>query len=152
VANFYSDQFTRVRAGRRVQANEDRGIIQALHWNFASLAASNIGDVFVCGIIPKGSRVVGGLECHSAMGGTATGAYGTHTIASDGVTYGAVDSAARFLAATSHVAAGSNPLANTIALAYGFETTVDVFLAITNAASAFATAGQLTGYLQYIRK
>ena len=56
MANFYSDQFTRVRAGRRVQANEDRGIIQALHWNFASLAASNIGDVFVCGIIPKGSR------------------------------------------------------------------------------------------------
>lgn len=155
MATVYSDQFTKVRNGRRLQPNEDRGLIQSMFWNFASLPAGNIADVLVCGILPKGARVVGGLECHSALtsgGATATASVGTYLIASDGITLGAADSAARFLAATSVEAAGSTVLANTIALGFGFEATLDLFVVVVNSVEAFATAGQVIGRLDYIKK
>jgi hypothetical protein len=151
VATVYSDQLTSIRSNRRVKPNEaGGGRLMPIFWNFASLPAGNIADVLVCGIIPKGARVLYGLECHSALSsgaGTATGSYGTYLIGSDGVTLGAVDSAARFLAASSFEAAGSTVLANTIALGHGFEATADVFLVCVNSVEAFATAGQVTGFL-----
>src|SRR5262245_48099746 len=147
MATFYSDGFTKIRSGRRLQANEAGGKARVLTWDFASLAASTLGDLFVCGLIKARERVILGRESHSAMGGSATGAYGTYAVASDGVSIGAVDSAGRFLAAITHVAAGTNLLADTIAQNVLFEAPTDLFLVITNAGSAMATAGRLTGFL-----
>lgn len=151
MATVYSDGFALARSGRKAAPSVDGSRGQVLRWDFASLPAGNIGDILVCGILRKGSVVLDGFEFHSAMGGTATGAYGTYAIGPDGQSLGAVITVAKFLAATSHVAAGQNALVGTLALGALVEETADVFLCITNAASAFATAGRLAGFLRYLR-
>jgi hypothetical protein len=153
MATVYSTQFTRVRGGRKAEPSHSAGVQQVLSWDFV-LPAGNIADVLVCGILLKGSRVLGGMENHGALtsgGATATGSYGTYLIASDGITLGAADSAARFLAATSFEAAGNTALATTTALGYGFIATVDVFVVCVNSVEAFATAGVVSGHLTYVK-
>jgi hypothetical protein len=151
MATLYSDGITIARLGRRTQPNQQRGKSDTLAWIFASLPAGNIGDLLVCAKLFKGDRVISGREQHSAMGGTATGAYGTYAVAADGITLGAVDSGARFLAATSHVAAGTTVIADTIALGAMFEAPTDLYVVCTNAASAFATAGVIQGHIVVLR-
>lgn len=153
-ATVYSDDWTKVRAGRRASPNTSGQSARTIFWNFASLPAGNIADVLVCGKIYKHDRIIGGLECHTALssgGGTATGSYGTYAVLADSLSLGAVDSAAKFLAATSFEAAGSNAIANTIALAFGYEATADFFLVCVNSVEAFATAGQVSGYMNVLR-
>ena len=148
MANFFSDEFTRIRAGRNLQANEMQGKVRVLKWNFASLAASGIGDTFVCGKIRKNERVLQGREFHSAMGGTATGAYSTFAVGADGVSLGAIITAGKYLAAITFVAAGQNEIASTLAQnALVEESAADVLLVCVNASTAFATAGRIAGYL-----
>jgi len=148
MATLYSDGFTKIRAGRNLNANEVSGKARILMWNFASLPAGNIADVLVCGIIRKNERVIQGREFHSAMGGSATGAYSTYAILSDGVSLGAVITAGKYLAAVTFVAAGQNEIANTLAVnALTEESAASVFLCCVNASSAFATAGQIAGYV-----
>lgn len=154
MATVYSDDWTKVRAGRRVGPNVMTGNMGYLYWDFASLPAGNIGDVLVCGKIYKGDRVIGGRECHGALssaGGTATGSYGTYAVLSDGVSLGAVDDADEFLAATDFEAAGANVLAPTIALSFGYVAASDLFLVCVNSVEAFATAGRVTGVLNLAR-
>ena len=155
MATLFSDQLTKVRAGRNLKANEWEGKLRIFMWNFASLPAGNIGDVLVCARIPKDFRAVQGREFHSAMGGTATGAYSTFAIANDGIGLGAIITAGKYLAAITFVAAGQNEIASTLAQnALAEESAVpvtgltgDVYLCCVNASTAFATAGQVTGYL-----
>jgi hypothetical protein len=155
MATVYSDQLVRVRAGRNLKSNEQAGKVRPIVWNFASLPAGNIGDILVCGRIRKDERVIQGREFHSAMGGSATGAYSTFTIASDGIGLGAIITAGKYLAAITFVAAGQNELASTIAqnalaeesAAAVVGNTGDVYLCCVNASSAFATAGVIQGYL-----
>jgi hypothetical protein len=156
MATVYSDGFTKIRAGRNLKANELEGKLRVFQWNFAALPAGNIGDVLVCCRLPKDLRVLFGTEFHSAMGGTATGAYSTFALGADGVSLGAIITAGKYLAATSFVAAGNTALASTLALSAMVEegvtptvigSQVDVLLCCVNAASAFATAGQITGFL-----
>ena len=158
MATIYSDQLTRVRSGRNLKANEMAGKTRVINWDFASLPAGNIGDVLVCGRIRAYERVIQGREFHSAMGGSATGAYSTYAIGVDGMTLGAVITANKYLSAITFVAAGQNELASTLAqnalveevntgVATGSGLTPDVFLCCVNAGSAFATAGRITGYL-----
>jgi hypothetical protein len=153
-ATVYSDAFTIVRAGRKVAPNIFGGSLRTLFWNFASLPAGNVADVLVCGKLYKGDRVLGGNECHGALtsgGSTATGSYGTYAVLADGISLGAVVTAAKFLAASSMEAAGNNALAPTIALGFGYEATDDLFLVAVNSVEAFATAGQVTGHLLITR-
>lgn len=148
MATLYSDEFTKIRAGRRIQANQRGGKYRVLEWDFASLPAGNVGDVLVCGKIRKHERVLGGREAHSALSsgaGTATGSYGTYAILDDGLSLGAVDDVDRFLIATSLEAAGGTFLADTIAHFINWEATADFFLCLTNSGEAFATAGRVTG-------
>ena len=163
MATVYSDYLTRNRAGRLVAANLSAGKVRIETWDFASLPAGNIGDVLVCFKLYRDERLVYGKEFHTAMGGTATGAYGTYFVGTDGVSLGAVDSAARFLAATSFVAAGQTLLADLQALGIGigggaggvlFDSGLagtDLFVTCLNAASAFATAGRITGWALVVR-
>jgi hypothetical protein len=149
MATVYSDEFTKVRAGRRLQANETQGKFRILKWDFASLPAGNIGDVLVCGIIHARERVVLGRLFFTAQGGTSTAAVGNYAIASDGLTLGAVIASGKYLAAASTVNAstvGLEMVDTTVALAMP-EETADVFICITNAGSAFATAGRINGFL-----
>lgn len=148
----YSDGWTKVRAGRKVGPNEMGGSLRHIFWNFASLPAGATADILVCGKIYKGDRVLGGAECHSALDSTevaATGAYGTYAVLADGLSLGAVITAAKFLAATDWDAANTVlvPLAPTILLGYGFEATADVFLCVTNSVGKFVAAGQITGHM-----
>src|SRR6266850_49124 len=155
MATVFSDQLTRVRAGRNLKSNEWQGKMRVLFWNFASLPAGNVGDVLVCGRIRKDERVIQGREFHSAQGGSATGAYSTFAIAADGIGLGAIITAGKYLAAITFVAAGQNEIASTLAqnaLAEESATpatglTGDVYLCCVNASSAFATAGNITGYM-----
>src|SRR6266571_215113 len=105
MATFFSDEFTRFRAGRNYRSNELQGKLRVLKWDFASLAASTLADIFMCGIIRKDERVLFGREFHSAMGGTATGAYSTFALSADRTNIGAIITAGKYLAATSFVAA-----------------------------------------------
>ena len=153
-ATLYGDEFTIVRAGRRVAPNVFGGKPRLLKWDFASLPAGAIADVLVCGKIYKGDRVISGREAHSALtsgAGVATGAYGTYLVLADGLSLGAVDDVDRFLVATSFEAAGSTVLADTIAHFTNFEATVDLLLCCTNTVEAFATAGRVTGHLLVVR-
>ena len=150
MATVYSDGFTKVRAGRLIQSNETRGKVRTLNWDFASLPAGNIADVLVCGILPKGARVLQGREFHSAMGGSATGAYGVYAIDTDGLSLGTVVDDDKFLTATSFVAAGQTDIANTLALFAISEQAADYFVTVLNASSAFATAGRIAGWLNFI--
>ena len=100
MATVYSDQFTKIRNSRLLQSNEADGKVRTLRWDFASLPAGNIGDILVCGRLPKGARVLLGREAHSALtsgGGTATGAYGIYACAgATGLDLGAVIDVDRF--------------------------------------------------------
>jgi hypothetical protein len=158
MATVYSDQLTRQRLGRNLKANEWAGKVRPVVWTFASLPAGNIGDVLVCGRIRNGERVMQGREFHSAMGGTATGAYSTYAIGVDGNSLGAVITAGKYLAAITFVSAGQNEIVSTIAQnalveegntsnPVGSGLTNDVFLCCVNAGSAFATAGVVQGYV-----
>ena len=148
MATFFSDEFTRFRAGRNYRSNELQGKLRVLKWDFASLAASTLADIFMCGIIRKDERVLFGREFHSAMGGTATGAYSTFALSADRTNIGAIITAGKYLAATSFVAAGQTDLANTLTLnALAEETSADVALCCVNAGSAMATAGRIAGFL-----
>lgn len=149
MATVYSDELVNLRAGRRQQANVFSGKARVIKWNFASLAAGNVGDVLVCGKIRKNDRVVFGREAHSALtsgGSTATGAYGIYAVTTNG-DLGAVVTVDKFLVATSFEAAGGNLLADTIAHNIGFEADADYFLCCTNSVEAFATAGRVTGVM-----
>ncbi len=150
MATLYSDAITNWRAGRRQQPNVFHGKTRVIYWDFASLPAGNVGDVLVCGKIRKGERAIIGREAHSALtsgGSTATGSYGTYSVAADGQSLGAVDDADRFLVASSFEAAGGNFLADTIAHFHGYEATADFWLCCVNSVEAFATAGRVTGSL-----
>jgi hypothetical protein len=148
MATLFSDELTRLRAGRNYRSNEMSGKARILKWDFASLPAGNIADVLCCGIIRKDERVVQGREFHSAMGGTATGAYSTYALSGDKTNIGAVITAGKYLAAITFVAAGQNEIASTLAQnALVEESVADVMLCCVNAGSAFATAGRIAGYL-----
>lgn len=163
MATVYSDNLARTRAGRNNPANFQAGKVRIQVWDFASLPVGNIGDVLVCFKLEKDERLILGREFHSALGGTATGAYGTYLVGTDGVTLGAVDDIDRFLAATTHVAAGQNNIADLQALGIGINSTavaqgvlydnqsVDVLVCCTNAGSAFATAGRITGWALVVK-
>lgn len=165
MATLYSDQVTRTRAGRNLPANLDAGKCRIAVWDFASLPAGNVGDVLTCFKLYKDERFIFGKEFHSAQGGSATGAYGTYVASADGQSLGAVDLVGRFLAAITFVAAGQNDLGSTQALGIGIGgaaggvlfdapgsaspgtgTGQDFWVACTNASSAFATSGRITGY------
>lgn len=147
MATLFSDGWTKIRAGRNLQSHEWYGKARVVQWNFASLPAGNIGDVLVCAKLRANERVLQGREFHSAMGGTATGAYSTFAVSQDGLGIGAIITAGKYLAAVTFVAAGQNEIASTLAQnAMAVETT-DVFVCCVNASTAFATAGQITGYL-----
>lgn len=154
LATVYSDAWTKVRAGRHVDPQDHRGKARVASWDFASLPAGNIADVLVCAKLYKGDKCFGGREAHGALssaGGTATGSYGTYAVLTDGLSLGAADSAARFLAATDFDAAGTNVIGSTIALGYSFEATTDLFLVCVNSVEAFATAGRVAGHMLIVR-
>ena len=150
MATVYSDGLTLVRAGKKVAPNVLGGKLRVIEWNFASLPAGNIGDVLVCGKIRKGERVLSGTEYHSALtsgGAQATGAYGTYAVNPDGMTLGAAVTTGLYLAAASFEAAGQTGLALTLALGALGEAAADLFICLTNTTEAFATAGNVAGYL-----
>lgn len=161
VATVYSDAWTKVRAARMTSAATQAGAVRAIIWDFASLPAAGIADIYVLGKLYTGDRVIGGYETHSALssaGGTATGSVGTYAILADGISLGAVITAAKFLAATDWEAASVQAtapvlghLAATILLGYGFVATADVFLVIVNSSEAFATAGVMSGHMNVVR-
>lgn len=173
MATVFSDQLTKVRAGRNLPPNQNAGKVRIAVWDFASLPVGNLGDVLVCFKLEKDERVILGREFHSALSsgaGTATGSYGTHSVGVDGVSLGAADSAARFLAATSFEAAGQNGLADLQALGIGLDggaggvlfasngnaavaagTGQDFFVTITNSGEAFATAGRISGWALVVK-
>ncbi len=153
-ATVYSDSWTKVRAGRRNSPINQSAKLTGLPWNFASLPAGNVADVLVCNMLYKGDIVIGGNVAHTALdatGGPATGSVGTYAVLADGISLGAVSSAAKFLAATDWDAAGNNALAPTIALGYQYEATADFFIVVVNSVGAFATAGQICGHLTVAR-
>ena len=148
MATLFSDELTRLRAGRNYKSNEMGGKVRILKWDFASLPAGNIGDILCCGILRKDERVLLGREFHSAMGGTATGAYSTFTLSADKTNIGAIITAGKYLAAVTFVAAGQNFIASTLAEnALAEESSADVMLCCVNASTAFATAGRVAGFL-----
>ncbi len=154
MANLYSDEFTKVRAGRRVAPSIFGGKTRIIKWDFASLPAGAIGDILTLGKIYKDDMVVLGREFHSALtsgASTATGAYGTYTIKTDGLTPNAVDDVDRFLVATSFEAAGEAFIAETLTHNALFTATVDLILACTNSVELFATAGRAAGWLLVVR-
>jgi len=161
VATVYSDAWTKVRASRMTAPNLQAGTKRVLVWDFASLPAGGIADVYVLGKLFIGDRVLGGHETHSALtsgAGTATGSIGTYAILADGISLGAADSAARFLAATDWdgasvqaSAAVLGRLAATQALGYGFIPTADLFLVAVNSVEAFPVAGVMKGHMDILR-
>ena len=160
VANVYSDEWTKVRGGRRVAPYVFGGKPRIIKWDFASLAANTVADIFVLGKIYKDDMVIMGREFHSALtsaGGTASGSYGTYTVQSDGLTPLAVNDVDRYLAATSHESAGQNDLATLQGSTQGVGTgplhvaTADLLLMCVNSGEAFATAGRLSGWMLVVR-
>ena len=150
MATVYSDQLVRQRAGRNLQPYEWLGKQRTVVWDFASLAAGNIGDVLVLGRMLKDDRIVGGWEMHSA-GGAGTYNLGTYLIGADNITLGAADSAARFISGGSN-AVSSAPTVFPIVLAgANFVATQDVFLCITNVGTAFTTSSRWTGGITLVR-
>lgn len=173
MATVFSDQLTTQRNGRNINSNLMGGKIRIAVWDFASLPAGNLADVLVCFKLEKDERLILGREFHSALSsgaGTATGSYGTHSVGADGQSLGAVDSAARFLAATSWEAAGQNFIADLQALGIGIGggaggvlfapsgnaavaagTGQDFWVTITNSGEAFATAGRISGWALVVK-
>lgn len=160
MANIYGDEWTKIRAGRRVEPTSSIAKGRILKGDYASLPAGNIGDVIVFGKIYKGDMVVMGREFHSALssaGGTATGSFGTYTVQSDGLTPNAVDDVDRYLVATSLESAGQNDLASLQGSTQGVGTgplhvaTADLLFVCVNSVEAFATAGRLSAWLLIAR-
>lgn len=154
VATVYSDSWTKVRAARMVAPNLLGGSVRAIIWDFASLPAAGIADVYVLGKIYIGDRIIGGFETHSALttgGGAATGSVGNYAVLADGISLGAVIDADEYLAAADWDAAGGVAIAATQALGYGAIMTSDEFLVIVNSVEAFATAGVLKGHMNIVR-
>ena len=142
MATVYSDQYAAFRSGRRQAPNVFQGKVRVIYWDFASLAAGNIGDVLVCGILRAGERVIAMAEAHTTAAGTHS--YGTYALASDGVSLGAVDSATRFSSALA-AAAGNNQMANDIATGLGYVAATDQIIGLLNGTAAFTTGGRITG-------
>jgi len=160
VNNVYSDEWTKIRAGRHVAPYIYGGKARVLKWDFASLAAGALGDILVCGKIRQGDMIVMGREFHSALSAdtaASTGSYGTYTIQADGLTPLAVDDVDRYLTATDLDVAGENALASLQASPQGVGTgplhvaTADLLLALTNSVEVFATAGRVSGWMLVVR-
>lgn len=160
MANVYSDEWTKVRAGRRVAPYVYGGKPRIIKWDFASLAANTVGDIFVCGKIYKGDMVIRGRTFFSALtsaGGTASGSYGAYTVQNDGLTPLAASDVDRYLAATSMESAGQAELATLQGSTQGVGTgplhvaAADLLLVCVNSGEAFATAGRLSGWLLVVR-
>lgn len=159
-ATVYGDDWTKVRAGRRVAPNVFGSKPRIIIWDFASLPAGNIGDVLVCGKLYKGDKVVQGREFHSALSsgaGAATNSIGTYTIKADGLSLNAVNDVDGFLAATDMDAAGQNDIASLQGGTQGVGVgpllvpTVDLLICYTNSVEANATAGRVSGWLLVAR-
>lgn len=153
MATVYDDNLTKNRAGRSTGPNAHGGRQRGLYWEFLSLPAGNVGDVLVCGKMFKGERFVGGLERHSALtsgGAAATASIGNYSVASDGITLGALIDIDEYLAAADWDAAGGSAFGATHALQFGQVFTTDEFLCITNTTEAFATAGVSKGLANFL--
>ena len=147
-----SDQMTSLLAAppKRVQPNDLIGRVRIARWSFTVPAGGvPINDVIRLTKIPKGARIVGGREFHSAMStgaGAATVEIGTY--ADDGVdTLLDVDA---FLAATSVDAAGQTDIANTLVLGALDQLAQDVIVGAKATVEAWAAAGSFEGYLLYV--
>jgi len=160
VANVYSDEWTKVRAGRRVAPYVYGGHTRVIKWDFASLPAGTVGDILVCGKIYKDDMVFKGREFHSALSSdtaTTTGSYGTYTIQGGGLEPLAADDVDRFLTATDVDGAGENELASLQGTPQGvgtgplFVATTDLLLVCVNSVEAFATAGRVSGWMLVVR-
>jgi len=160
VNNVYSDEWTKVRAGRRLAPYVYGGKPRIIKWDFASLSANTAADIFVCGMIKKDDMVIVGKEFHKALtsgGSTATGSYGTYTVSNDGLTPLAIDDVDRYLVATSFESAGQNDLATLQASTQGVGTgplhvaTANLLLVCVNSVEAFATAGRISGWMLVVR-
>jgi len=145
MATIYADELVRQRAGRNLQPHEWHGKVREIKYDFAALPAGNVGDVLVLGRLLKDERILLGAEWHSA-GGAGTFHIGTYAIAADGISLGAVITAAQFVNGASNAVSAAPllwPL--TTATFPNFIATADVFLAITNVGTAFTTAARFTG-------
>lgn len=165
MANVFSDEWTKVRAGRRVSPYAFGGHPRIIKWDFASTPAGNVGDILVCGRINKDDMVIEGKEFHSALSSdtaATTVSYGTYTIQGGGLEPLAADDVDRFLAATDLDVAGENDLATLQAgVAEGgtqgvgvgplFVATQDLLLVAVNSVEAIATAARVSGWMLVVR-
>jgi hypothetical protein len=139
MAAFLSDQMTAVAAGSKIKANESYGRVRRMFFSHTLAGAMTLGDTISLGVIPKGSRILGGQFCWSAtQGATATTAIG---IAS---------SAAKYFAAAVTASAAVFRVADTQAQNYGVETTADETILATNAAAAWTVASVLKGHIDFM--
>jgi len=67
VATVYSDGWTKVRASRMTAPNLQAGVKRVIIWDFASLPAAGIADIYVLGKLYIGDRVIGGLRLAVAV-------------------------------------------------------------------------------------
>lgn len=140
MATFFGTQETNRTAAPPVKTNPtDQGNPKRVWFDFTVPAATVlVADVIQLAKIPNGARLLEGVIKFQAAGGSATLALG------DGTT------AAKFMAATSVVAAGKAVFADTIALQFGAVQVADVLLTATVAGSALPAAMQISGWFDFL--
>lgn len=103
-------------------------------------------DVVLMARLPKGARIIGGEIKRSALGASVTLIAGYLGVAA-GSAYTDDDA---FLASFDAAAAGTSPLAETIALNFGLVLTEESWLTVTVAGASPDASQSIQGYIKYL--
>lgn len=139
---YQSDQATKRAAGQFLKTNESTGTRRVAFFSFTVPdATAAVDDTIELVTLPKGARILGGsyaAEAMSSGAGTATLSIGDGTTAN------------KYLDAASVDAAASGSFANTVALGFGAELTIDTTLVATVGGEAWAAGKALKGAVEYV--
>ena len=151
MAQFNSDQVANFLAVPPVFIDpNEHGVPRIARWSFTAPVGNlaTASTVLLC-IVPAGAAIIGGRRANDALssaGGDASVQIGY----SNRSTPTTIVSATFFLGTTSVDAAGAGTFADTMALNYGYEPSVDIYLVATVVTEAWVAAGTFNGYVIYI--
>lgn len=141
MAEFYSDQYTKLNAAKKLESNEGM-IPRARHLFFRYVAPATgmpaAGDTIKLNKLPKGARVTGGFLTWSTGAATAT------------LAIGITGNTGKYLAATAITTAGTSAIARASTATYGLESTGEEEILGTLATAGLAASQEIKGHLEYV--